>query len=144
MNNHVEEHVTKQPETKKPNYALRRGVALGSLALAVLGGVKGVELAKSTIENITSETIVATETVSIPQNGNIINSAQEAVKDMATEKGIDYTKIPLDQIVYQSQSAADRSEGITKPGDSFTVTLSESTTGYKVSIDPAGLPTLNK
>ncbi len=144
MNKQIEAITYDKPETKKPNYTVRRGVAIAGIALAGLGITKGIELTGSTVENLTRETYIDSEVISIPQDGNIISSAQEAVRDMAIENSLDLSKISLDQVIYQSQSVADSDKRVTQPGDSFIVTLSEVTSGYKISVDPAGLPSLTK
>ena len=132
---------SKKTEIKKPNYGLRRGVALGSVVLTLLGAYEG---GKAAIEHFTHQTYVGSETFSVANGSTIIEEAQAAAADLAVQYGINPSDIPNDQIVYESQAAGTEFKEKSHttdihPGDSFTETLTESVTGYNIAIDPIGI-----
>lgn len=138
---------TEQSETINPNYPLRRGLAIAGIMLAGVGIYEGFKESENFYKNLQTTSYVDSETIN-PQAGGVIDSALQAVKDMAAKHKIDFAEIKSDQIVYSSQTATNetlnlRHEKEVQPSDSFVVTLSKGFMGYDVSVNPAGLPTIN-
>ena len=135
-----------KPEAKKPNYTLRRGLALGGVALAVFGTYKGGE---AVIEHLTHQTYIGSETFGVANGSTVIEGAQETAADLAKKYKIDPSYIHNNQIVYESQNASTeyKKEHHTtdiQPGDSFKVTLTEGITGYNIAVDPADITPANQ
>lgn len=124
-------------ETKHSLAKTALGLALFSTVL--IGGVK---IIKSEVDQYNAPIEeIGVESFHIPSGGNVINSTEIAVDKIAKDHNINESDIPNDQIVYESQKAAnkmntDYKQNFTEPGDEFSVALFKKGREYKVHVMP--------
>lgn len=138
-----EKHLPQSEIAKKRRKDAEKAVAVLALSGLAVFGIN--ETINNKSDNLSETTVLGEKMFSVPENGTVIDSAVEAVEDMAVQYNVDLSEIPFDDVTYESQDAATSTKGqhnrnVILPGDSFVVTLSEVGKGYEVSVDPIELP----